>query len=62
MYFGADNGRLYAIDSSGNELWSYDAGSPVRSSPKVTSDGIVRFGDDSGQVHAIYGETGAPVQ
>lgn len=39
VYFGADDGRLYALDpTSGVELWRFDFGVPVRSSPAIAGN------------------------
>lgn len=47
IIFGCDNGLLYALDSSGKELWSFDAGSPIRTTPIA--------GRVGGSVHIIFG-------
>ncbi|MBP55167.1 MAG: pyrrolo-quinoline quinone, partial [Marinobacter sp.] len=60
--FGSDDGHVYAINAeTGEELWKYGTGAPVRSSPRVGADGVIYVGSDSGEVHAIHGESGAPV-
>jgi len=53
IYFGADNGRLYAIDSNAAIQWVYDAGSPIHSSPAVDGRGRIYFGSDSGNITAL---------
>ena len=41
-YFGADDGKLYAVDvTTGNLLWSADLGSPLRSSPAASGSFLV---------------------
>ena len=59
MYVGADNGRLYAIDTkTGSVLWSVTAGGKVVSSPAV-ADGLVVFGSEDGDVYGVDATTGA---
>ena len=49
VYVGSNDGRLYALDtSSGDEIWEFDTGQSIRSSPTV-SDGIVYFGSKDGK-------------
>lgn len=40
-------------------LWTFDAGSPVKSAP-VVKDGLVVFGSEDGVIHAIGAADGAP--
>lgn len=47
IYLGSDDGKVYALDPSGNLKWSYDTGGIVRSSPSISGNGIV-FGTSSG--------------
>jgi outer membrane protein assembly factor BamB len=54
VYIGSDDGNLYAIDANtGNDLWAFDTGSPVVSSPVVDLDGTIYVGSDNGNVYAI---------
>lgn len=44
LYFGADDGRVYALDAiTGDELWAYDADAPVTDTPAISPDGGVLF-------------------
>jgi outer membrane protein assembly factor BamB len=53
VFFGSDDGHLYAlVASNGRYLWEYDAGSPVRSRPFVTND-LVVVGAEGGDVVAL---------
>jgi eukaryotic-like serine/threonine-protein kinase len=53
VYFGSDDGFLYALEaSSGIVKWRFDAEFPIRSSPAV-QDGVVIFGTDQGTVYAL---------
>ena len=53
IYFGSEDGFLYALDSaSGEELWRVRARDRVRSSPVVV-DGVVYFGSHDGRLYAV---------
>src|SRR6185437_9983314 len=53
LFVGSGDGRLYAFEAdSGRQLWSYDAGSRIRSTPAV-SDHTVVFGAMNGSVYAV---------
>ncbi len=70
-YFGANNGRVYAVDlTAGAKRWEYATGGPVFSSPAVGATSLV-VGSDDGHVYwisALNGsvldsyDTGAPVK
>ena len=50
---GSDDGRIYMVSlDKGQELWSYEIGSPVDSSPAV-ADGKLVIGSDDGNVYAF---------
>jgi outer membrane protein assembly factor BamB len=54
VYFGSDDGSLYALDvASGEELWHYETGGFVGSSPAV-ANGTVFFGSYDGIVYAVH--------
>ncbi|MBT3784957.1 PQQ-binding-like beta-propeller repeat protein [bacterium] len=53
IYFGADNGFLYAVDSNAVIQWTYPAGSSIKSSPAVGCRGRIYFGSESGSVFAL---------
>jgi len=54
VYIGSDDGNLYAINANtGNDLWRFDTGSQVVSSPIVDLDGTIYVGSDSSNVYAI---------
>jgi outer membrane protein assembly factor BamB len=51
--FGSDDGRVYLVSlQDGKELWSYDTGQPVASSPAVAGNRIV-IGCDDGNVYCF---------
>jgi outer membrane protein assembly factor BamB/tRNA A-37 threonylcarbamoyl transferase component Bud32 len=50
VFFGSDDGNLYAAKSNnGRVIWKYDAGGPIRSRPWVT-DELIIFGSETGEV------------
>jgi hypothetical protein len=54
VYIGSDDDNLYAINANtGNDLWRFDTGSDVVSSPIVDLDGTIYVGSDSSNVYAI---------
>ena len=54
VYIGSDDGNLYAIDANtGDQLWGFDTGSSVVSSPIVDVDGTIYVGSDNGNVYAV---------
>jgi outer membrane protein assembly factor BamB len=70
IYFGAEDGRLYAVSSNGTVLWNRSTAGAIRSSPSVDSAGNIHFGSDDGYVYCLdpngtliwsY-ETGMPVR
>jgi len=52
IYFGSDDGYLYAIDSFGRLLWRYQTGGAVKTAP-VIAQGAIYFGSDDGHLYAI---------
>lgn len=59
VLFGSDDGKLYAVSAEGGEVkWSFEAGSEVRSSPKLTSSGNVIFQNHDGIVYALDAKSG----
>ncbi|HEV2254112.1 MAG TPA: PQQ-binding-like beta-propeller repeat protein [Streptosporangiaceae bacterium] len=58
VYFGSDDGNVYAVDARSHKmLWHYPTGGKVRSSPAVV-DGVVYVGSDDGNVYALNATTG----
>lgn len=58
LYFGAGDGRLYAVSPrSGETLWSLETGGRIRSTPAV-AEGIVVVGSADGRVYAADAATG----
>jgi outer membrane protein assembly factor BamB len=53
VYFGLDNGYVYALDAfTGEVVWSYKTEGAVQSSPAI-SDGLLFVGSDDGNLYAI---------
>ena len=50
IYFGSNNGFVFALDSDGNQKWRFDTGGPVVSSPAV-----VNTNDVNGQLFIVIG-------
>jgi outer membrane protein assembly factor BamB len=61
VYIGFDGGILLALDAAnGEELWTFEAGGPIRSSPSISAnDGIIYFGCNDGFLYALDANTGA---
>lgn len=61
LYFGAEDGKLYALNTdTGKGTWLFDTRTTVGSTPTI-ADGIVYFGASDGRVYAIDTRTGAEV-
>jgi outer membrane protein assembly factor BamB len=61
VYFGSDDKKVYALDTSNGSLkWSYTTGDLVRSPPAVVS-GVVYVGSDDNNVYALNAITGAKI-
>lgn len=55
LLFGAQDDSVYAIDSSGEILWSFMTGGDVDSPVTLLGDGSVVFGSDDGKVYMLRG-------
>jgi outer membrane protein assembly factor BamB len=53
IYFGAENGKLYALDRNGSLLWNFYTFGAVRTSPSIDSAGNIHFGSDDGSVYCV---------
>jgi outer membrane protein assembly factor BamB len=59
IYFGSDDGNLYAVDAAtGKQRWQYPSAGPVASTPAVDA-GMVYFGSYDGKFYAVDAKTGA---
>jgi outer membrane protein assembly factor BamB len=60
IYFGSDDGSLYAADSAtGKQLWQFPTGGPVASTPAIAA-GLVYFASYDGKFYALDAKSGTP--
>jgi len=61
VYLGFDGGLMFCFDAAkGDQLWAYQAGGPIRSSPSIsTRDGLLYFGCHDGNLYCLDAATGA---
>ncbi len=53
LYFGAADGKLWAVDAAGGAAkWKYASEGPIKSAPLV-HNGIIYFGSNDGQLYAF---------
>jgi outer membrane protein assembly factor BamB len=58
VYFGSDDGHLYAVDiETGHEQWGFKTEKQVRSSPAIVDD-VVYFDSYDGYLYAVEAPTG----
>lgn len=58
VFFGADDGKLYAIDiKTGKKLWEFQTGAEIIASPLV-EEGVVYSGSRDGFLYALDSKTG----
>ena len=54
IYFGAETGFLYALNSDGSLAWNYGTGNGINwTSPAIASDGTVYIGNNDGKLIAL---------
>jgi outer membrane protein assembly factor BamB len=53
IYFGAFDGKFWALNSNGSKKWVFRAGSEIKSSPALGSDGTVYFGCRDRKFYAL---------
>lgn len=53
IYFGADNGKLYAFDPQGQGKWEFPTGDALVASPALAADGSVVIGSMDGYLYAV---------
>ena len=59
LYFGGDDGNIYAVDAeTGRQVWKRQTAGPVPSTPAV-ANGIVYAVSYDGKLYALTAETGA---
>jgi outer membrane protein assembly factor BamB len=69
IYVGSADGSLYAVRPDGRQIWRYDTGDPIRSSPVIglapgTAAGeppaeVVYFGSGNGKLYALNAADGS---
>jgi outer membrane protein assembly factor BamB len=53
VYFGSDDGNLYALHAqTGTKVWNFTTNGSIQSSPAV-ANGVVYFGSDDGNLYAV---------
>lgn len=53
IYFGCENGFLYALGYDGRLRWSFAATEPIRSSPAIDNNGTLFFAAQDGYLYAV---------
>jgi outer membrane protein assembly factor BamB len=53
IYFGCDDGTLYALNKDGKLKWAYPTGGTIRSSPIIRDDQTILFGSHDGFLYAL---------
>ncbi len=53
VYFGSEDGKLYAVDSGGTEIWSFQTEASISSAPVVDRDGDIYIGSEDGSLYAL---------
>jgi outer membrane protein assembly factor BamB len=53
IYFGAWDGRFWALDPEGGRKWVFSTGREIKSSPAVGDDGTVYFGSRDRHLYAL---------
>ena len=64
VYVASWNGRVYCVKASNGAIkWTYNAGGflGIQSSPTLTADGRLVFGDSNGVLHCITAKKGIPL-
>jgi titin len=53
IYFGTNEGKLYAIDETGNYLWDVFLGGAIQSSPALDDTGTIYVSSTNGSLYAV---------
>jgi uncharacterized delta-60 repeat protein len=59
IYFGANDNKVYAINSNGTLKWSFTTGNIVGSSPALSCDGVLYVGGFDKKLYALDASSGA---
>ncbi len=54
IYFGTNDGNLYAIDRDGRLLWKVLLGASIQSTPAIDKSGIIYISSNLGSLHAVF--------
>ncbi|MHA1642061.1 MAG: outer membrane protein assembly factor BamB family protein, partial [Promethearchaeota archaeon] len=54
IYIGANNGKLYAINFTGNLSWVHNFGGGNLTTPSIDVNGIIYIGNSNGNLYALY--------
>ena len=58
VYFGANDGNLYALNPQDGSLkWSFATGGVIETPPTIAADGTVYFGSSDGNIYAVSAPT-----
>jgi outer membrane protein assembly factor BamB len=58
IYFGSNDRRVYAVDLSGEKVWSHQTSGRVVSSPAIGPDGAVYVGSEDHKLYAFKSKPG----
>lgn len=53
IYFGSDDGNLYAVNANGTQKWAFRTDAGVESSPAIAADGTIYVGSGDGNLYAV---------
>ena len=53
LYFGSDDGKVYALSSGGQLKWKFAAAGAIRTPPALTSNGEIIFGSADHNLYAL---------
>ena len=60
LYFGANNGKVYALDTDGSKIWEKNVGGKVKSSPTYVN-GTLYVGSTNGNIFALSSSDGSQI-
>jgi hypothetical protein len=54
LYFGSDDGYVYALNPDGSLKWRYLTGNAVKSSPAIADNGVMYVGSSDYSLYALW--------
>jgi len=54
VYFGTDNGKVYAVDKNGSKKWEYSTGGAVMTALAIGPDGTLYAGSSDGKIYGFH--------